>query len=454
MRAPCRRWFVVVLGAVLASLSSLGRGQEPTDARLDEQMLAWFLAGGGDAAPVPPAFVEPLTRQQVDALLPRAVVALRTAVAAAGERLLPTPATRPSPDAVAELDLGAQRMPFLWLQKGEKPPGGWPLFLCLHGGGGNAEAPGPHGWEVNSREWAAQQRLFERVWQAPGLYFIPRMADDRRGRWWLEHNQRAFDEVIRRAILFADVDPDRVYLMGISEGGYGAIRFAGNRPDRFAAAGGMAAAEPIGTSPPENMRNLAVRIDLGERDTMFDRIGLARTMAARLAELRAADPGGYDFVLHEQVGRGHGIDYALTPAWLAGKVRNARPDRVVWRVVPFDGQVELRHHWLALRARPAALPLAIDARCIGNRLVIEAHVERPGPDGEVEREPVRVGWLRVRLDDELADLSQPLVVVVNGEERGRQTPPRTLLVLLRTLWERWDPRGAFPCELELDLGAR
>ena len=47
-----------------------------------------------------------------------------------------------------------------------------------------------------------------------------------------------FERVVREAIARFDVDPDRVYLLGISEGGYGAIRFAGNRPDRFAACGG------------------------------------------------------------------------------------------------------------------------------------------------------------------------------------------------------------------------
>lgn len=35
----------------------------------------------------------------------------------------------------------------------------------------------------------------------------------------------------------------------------------------------MAAANPLATSPPETMRNVELRIDIGKRDTMFDRIG-------------------------------------------------------------------------------------------------------------------------------------------------------------------------------------
>lgn len=198
------------------------------------------------------------------------------------------------------LKIGDFTMPFVLLVKGEKPAAGWPLFIALHGVGGNDKAAGPHAWDINTREWQAQMALFERVYEPGGIYFIPRMADDWKGRWYLDHNQIAFEQVIRDALLFHDVDPNRVYLLGISEGGYGAIRFAGNRPDRFAATNGMAAAEPLDTSPPENMRNVGMRIDIGENDTMFDRVGLARRMGDKLAELKKDDPDGYDFLV--QVG--------------------------------------------------------------------------------------------------------------------------------------------------------
>ncbi|MFM1872227.1 MAG: hypothetical protein RL398_1649 [Planctomycetota bacterium] len=415
-------------------------------------MVAWFSAGGGVDAPLPAEFLQARTKQECEALLPPAFAALRTAMRLRGADTLPDPVADPAKAPAAALDLGDCTMPFVLLKKGDKPANGWPLYLCLHGGGGNDKAEGPHGWSVNTREWEAQKRLFERVYQAPGLYFIPRMADDRRGRWWFAHNQRAFDEVIRKAILFEDVDPDRVYLMGISEGGYGAIRFAGNRPDRFAATGGMAAAEPLGTSPPENMRNVAMRIDIGEKDSMFDRIGLARRMGERLAELRQADPAGYDFAVNVQAGRGHGIDYSLTPKWLADKVRSTRPNVVNWRIVPFDGQVELRHYWLGLRSRPEETPVVVRAEWSGNRLSIDARHEHRGEDGETELLPVKVGRLRVLVDDELADLGAPIELVVNGRARGDVKVGRTLLTLLQTLLERWDPRGAFTAEFEVDLG--
>ncbi|MCC7398467.1 MAG: hypothetical protein IT455_15460 [Planctomycetes bacterium] len=390
-----------------------------------------------------------LTRAAAEALLPQLVDEHRDAARQAGRDTLPTPTTTLTADAAPPvLRLGDYSMPFVLLQKGERPAGGWPLFLCLHGGGGNAKASGPHGWDVNDREWQAQQTLWRRLYPSPGLYFIPRMADDRRGRWYHDHNQIAFEQVIREAILFHGVDANRVYLMGISEGGYGAIRFAGNRPDRFAATGAMAAAEPASTSPPENMRNVATRIDIGEQDTMFDRVGLARRLGERLAELQQADVGGYDFVVHVQAGRGHGIDYSLTPAWLVNKVRNPRPRRVPWLVTPFDSRVALQHYWLALREPPAAMPLFLDATIEQNRLVIRA--ERRD---EAAATAMLTGTLLVRLDDQLADLDRPLSLTVNGVDRGEVRLQRRREVLARTLAERDDPSFAFSAELEVDLAA-
>ncbi|MFN9758652.1 MAG: hypothetical protein ACK58X_19820 [Planctomycetota bacterium] len=339
-------------------------------------------------------------------------------------------------------------MPYVFWSKGDKPANGWPLFLCLHGGGGNDQTDGPHGWRVNTREWQAQQQLAQRLYPSPGLYFVPRMADDRRGRWWFAHNQDLFERVVREAIARFDVDPDRVYLLGISEGGYGAIRFAGNRPDRFAACGGMAAAEPLATSPPENMRNVALRIDIGEKDTMFDRVGLARTMGARLAELHAADAGGFDHLLNVQPGRGHGIDYQPCPEWLATKVRNPRPDRVTWLVTPFDGRVALRHHWLGLAQAPDPVSLVVAATLRAQTLVVTTH----RTDDHGRKALAFAGTLRVFVDGALADFDLPLAVTVDGVERPAVALRPTVGTLASTLAERGDPRLAFPCVVDVPFG--
>lgn len=418
-------------------------------------LVRWFLDDKRDDSLVPGGS-KGLDRAEVAAWTTAMWSALVAAKRQLGDDDLVAAASSPNEAIAGELRIGEYRMPYVLLQKGEKPQSGWPLWICLHGGGGNDQAEGPHAWSVNTREWDAQKRLFERVYQGSGLYFLPRMADDRRGRWWFDHNQVAFAEVIRKAILFREVDPDRVYMMGISEGGYGAIRFAGNRPDRFAACGAMAAAEPLSTSPPEDMRNVSLRIDIGEKDTMFDRIGLARRMGERLAELKAMDPSGYDFALNVQTGRGHGIDYSLTPKWLETKVREPRPKCIVVTVQPFDSLVELRSHWLALEERPKRLPLRFRATCEGNRIAITAEHDAPIEVGTEQTrtslQPATEGTLLVRIDDDLCNLDLPIELSVNGVARTPVMARRSTAVIARTLLERCDPRGAFCAEIRVSLG--
>ncbi|MBL8756427.1 MAG: hypothetical protein JNK15_24245 [Planctomycetes bacterium] len=438
-RAPVATF---VLSLALAPLAA----QDPHLAAI----RTWFATPPAERGPAPGADIA-LDAAAVARWLPDLVAACRDGERALGAETLP-PVTTNAEQALQphERKVGSFTFPYVLLAKGDKPAGGWPLFVCLHGGGGNAEATGPHAWDVNDREWQAQKTLWARIYPAPGLYFIPRMADDRQGRWWFDHNQIAFDDVIREAILFREVDPDRVYLMGISEGGYGAIRFAGNRPDRFAACGAMAAAEPLDTSPPQDMRNVALRIDIGERDTMFDRVGLARRMGDRLAELHAADPGGYDFVVNVQSGRGHGIDYRPCPQWLATKVRNARPDRIVWTVRPFHSRVAVQNGWLALAAVPATMPLHLTATLRGNALELTAELEAADKPGT--RLPATQGRVHVRVDAAMVDLGRAVTVRVNGKDRPAQTPHGNLATMVQTLAERGDPRLCFPAELVVDLG--
>ncbi len=423
-----------------------------------ETLQAWF-ATAPDKRKQPEVSDRDLTADECKALLPQLWKACREGAQSLGweETLPPLPPTleemRKNPPKEplrpSTLKIGDFTMPFLMLVKGEKPAGGWPLFIALHGGGGNAQAAGPHAWDVNTREWQAQMSLFERVYEPAGIYFIPRMADDRKGRWYLDHNQTAFEEVIRDSLLFRDVDPNRVSMLGISEGGYGAIRFAGNRPDRFAATNGMAAAEPLDTSPPENMRNVGMRIDIGEKDTMFDRVGLARRMGERLTALKKEDPDGYDFLVNVQADRGHGIDYAEGPKWIAQRVRDPWPKRVVWTVRPFDKTVALQNYWLALPERPAKMPLFLTATAKDNTVTITAESESADKQSRV---PSTEGTVLLRLNDQLVDLEKEISITVNGKALPPAKAPRRLAIMARTLAERYDPNFVFPAEIIVPLG--
>jgi len=341
-----------------------------------------------------------------------------------------------------------KEMPFYLLAKGTQGTNGWPFLISMHGGGQDASASGPHGSQMNDSEWAAQVRLFRTIYPN-GLYFLPRMADDHDGRWWYHYCQAIYDQVIRRAILFQKVDPNRVYVMGISEGGYAGYRLGAHMADRWAGSCALAAAEPLSTSPPENFRNLPFRCGIGELDTMYNRITLARNYFARLDELRQADgaTNAYLHFLDEQPGRGHGINYQPGPEWIAQFVRHPWPERVVWTVQPLHGVTRHQMYWLALDQAPAQKPLYLDARVRKNMVTIIA--EQNGSDKL--RVAARDVELRIYLNDTLADLNQPVRVVVNGQTMFEGRITRRVATLARSLNERGDPCFMFPVEIPVKI---
>jgi hypothetical protein len=354
---------------------------------------------------------------------------------------------RPKPAQGVFTDSGKE-MPFYLLAKGARGTNGWPLFISMHGGGMDPDANGPHGSAMNDSEWQAQVRLFETIYPS-GLYFLPRMADDHDGRWWYAYVQAIYDRAIRRAILFRDVDPNRVYVMGISEGGYAGYRLGAHMADRWAGSCAMAAAEPMDTSPPENFRNLPFRCGIGELDSLYNRINLARNYFAKLDALKQSDgaPDAYVHFFDEQKGKGHHIDYQPGPLWLADFVRNPWPARVVWTVQPLNNVVRQQMYWLALDAEPQQLPLFLSARVEKNVVTVTAEQNA----GDHQRIAATNVSLRIYLNDTLADLDQPVKFVVNGKTVFDGKVKRTVATLARSLNERGDPCYMFPAEIPVKL---
>ena len=380
---------------------------------------------------------------------------MREAAQAAGREkdIAPLPPTLEEIEALAENERpqirpamtvnAGKTMPYHLLAKGRKPESGWPLVIALHGGGGTDRAAGPHDWDVNTREWQTQVAFFQRIYPGDALYLIPRMADDREGRWWYDHCQLAYDRLIRAALLFREVDPDRIHLIGISEGGYAALRLPANQPDRFASAGAMAAAEPLATAPPANLRNTPVRIDIGVGDTMFDRVGLARKYAAELDRLRQEDPGGYLHHLNVQAGRGHGIDYRECPVWTLGHRRNPRPERIVWQPRKLHQTLHRTNFWLVLEenAEPdPSLEIRAHADRSANRITLSAR------NGEAPASGLPLG---LYLDDRLVDLDREVEVICNGQRVHLGIVPRRLGTLAESLALRGDPAQAYPARLSV-----
>lgn len=364
----------------------------------------------------------------------------------------------------AEISCGGETMPYITLTKGDKPAKGWPLFFQTHGGGSTDDKlPGPHGWEPNSQDWQAQIGVVLFMLPKDGYYFIPRMANDNKGRWWFKHNHIAFDKLIRHAILFRDVDPDRIYMMGISEGAYGTEALTPFWGDRFA--GGCAMAGGAGGGERfYNLRNTALRSDTGEHDIMYGRIKLVQEAHDYLEKLKKDDPAGYDHSLNIQAGKGHGVDYSPGPAWLNTKTRNNRPTKVCWFNYELDGQRRTDFSWLSLAKAPERDTLIIaEIDRASNTVEISAKITPPEvnnesavyntntPEPVKNRIPLTGNSLFVHLDDKLVDLDKEVIIKVNGKQAFKGKLKRQAGFLADDIARHGDPGRIFPGRVEVKL---
>lgn len=342
---------------------------------------------------------------------------------------------------VWELPAG-ERMLIETFTKGTRPEDGLALYINLHGGGKDPEAKTPWGADFNDREWQAARTLGKRYADTGSVYFVPRMADDRKGRWYLAPQRTAFRRAWQLAVLSGRVNPNRVYLLGISEGGYGSHRLAMYMPDYFAGVGPMAAAEPL--KAPQNLRNVAFRLAVGANDRGFGRNTLAKAWADELATLAQAHPGDFVHEVQIQEGRGHGIDYSGTSPWLERHTRRRYPHRVSYRYYNMtadypEASYSSGVYYLDFRGlKPNGGSLDIDLTKQGNEY-----------DLRLEQLKAVTGKLRIYLDE--VDYTRPITVRVNGREvvRARVQPNSASLVESLVLWG--DPTRLYPAYVEVPV---
>lgn len=340
-----------------------------------------------------------------------------------------------------------KKMPYVIMKRGTKPKEGWSLFISMHGGGGNSRVSGPHSWSVNTREWETQKIFVNRgVFSSDGLYFIPRMTDDRKGRWKSLYNIEIFRKVISEMILRLDVDSNRIYIMGISQGGYGTGHIAPLLADYFAAANGMAGGMNIDA---DNLLNLPFRSDIGEFDKAFKRIELARKSHKRLGELSTKYKGYYINKLSVQRGRGHGINYSAGTKWMVKYKRNPYPKKIIWKINK-NGLFKTNFYWIGIKKKEkynVKVDTKIEVDVSNNVVDIRALQNCPGSRRRWTE--LEIYDVVVNLSDDIVDLDKKVIINLNGVEKLNKKFDRSEKTLLKTMKNRNDKYYSFPVQITL-----
>lgn len=343
-------------------------------------------------------------------------------------------------------------MPFYWGYKGDKPAAGYPCYLYLHGSGSKIH------------EWATGLALGKRFADAPSVYFIPQIPNEGEWyRWWQKSKQFVWNKLLRQTLLRNDINPNRLYVFGISEGGYGSQRLASFYADYWAAAGPMAGGEPLKNAPAENLANTAFSLRTGAKDKGFYRDKLTRYTAEALDSLENLNPAAFRHHVELIPGYGHAIDYSPTTPWLGHFKRNPWPKYFIWEDFEMDGLHRKGFYNLVVDERPnPQLRTRYDVNIADNVVTlavenVEYQTVETDPVYGIELKftrkytPARSGKVTLFLNEHLIDLSRPVTVMVNGRRVYQGMVRMKLENLLRSASVFYDPERLFPAAIQIEL---
>ncbi|MFZ5877601.1 MAG: prolyl oligopeptidase family serine peptidase [Nitrospirota bacterium] len=381
---------------------------------------------------------------------PDALAAARAYLAAddaAAERMVPTLATRPvddlenalhraiiAPDRAVgpvgkqpgrRFQVGNRTFHYaLYVPESYRAEHAYPLVICLHGAG--------FGGETYLDRW--QPRLKEGF-----ILACPTIKD---AAWWTKHAEELVMAVLAEVSRLYWIDPDRVMLTGMSNGGTGVFVIGLNHADRFAALVPMASALPRGLYPLlDNARHTRFYVIHGARDEVMP-VKYSRDLVSYLQK------NGFQVVYREHekehpMAGGHFFPQEELPdlvGWLSVRSRLPVPDKLT---VVRDRDHAGRLYWLRIdESRGAASFWASEFDKEESRRLQEGAWARV--DAQIKKNTIAVRTERVArytllLGRDQVDFSRSVTVLTNGTVsfEGRITPDAS--VLLREARRTPDP---------------
>jgi hypothetical protein len=310
------------------------------------------------------------------------------------------------------------------------------LVVCLHGAGFTGEA------------------YLER-WQARlGEDYVLACPTAPMGAWFTRGAEELVLATIRSVQRRYHIDPDRIFLTGMSNGGIGAWVIGMHDAPLFAGIAPMASGLDQVLMPfLANLRSTPIYIIHGTKDQVMP-VEFSRTITNELTKL------GYPFIYREHDGEhpmagGHYFPREELPAlvtWLNAQRRNPLPTSVT---VVREASHFQQFGWVRIDATDPIAAFSEDLVSKRDNLIkrreyarLDASIVAPN---RIEVRADRVQRYSLFLNEQLIDSSKPLVVLTNGQVSfdGSVTP--SLETLLRQARTRQDSRQLFPIHLVVQV---
>ncbi len=317
-----------------------------------------------------------------------------------------------------------------------QPAKGYGLVVCLHGAGFTGEA------------------YLER-WQARlGEDYVLACPTAPMGAWFTRGAEELVLATIRSVQRRYHIDPDRVFLTGMSNGGIGAWVIGMHDAPLFAGIAPMASGLDDVLMPfLANLRTTPVYMIHGARDQVMP-VALSRTIARELEAL------GYAHVYREHdrehpMAGGHYFPREELPdlvTWFNAQRRNPVPTTVT---VVREASHFQSFGWVRIDTTDAIAAFSEDLVSKRDELTrkkryarLDASVTAPN---RIEVETDLVRRYTLFLNDQLVDLSKPVTIVTNKQVsfEGKVVP--TVETLLRQARLRQDARQLFSVQLSIQV---
>jgi len=354
------------------------------------------------------------------------------------------------------LTFGKVRMRYGMEVIGEPGPGGYPVYIALHGGGSSS---GP---EMNDRQWE-HMKIYYKDSVESGIYVNPRGVRD---TWDTHANAESYplyDRLIEDLIVFCGADPNRVYLLGFSAGGDGVYLVGPCMADRFAALH-MSAGHPNKGSL-VNLYHTPIQLQVGMDDAAFERNYETVRYQLYLDKLQQEEPDGYIHNAYVHVDKPHNFRdnakedqtvLADNRAWLEEGVvtrreadtnavrflqkftRDPLPGRVIWEL---DNRGNARQ-----RSVNSFYWLRCEEGVYSGTVIV--HLEPETNSIIVERDDTQ-GRVSVLLKDGMLDLDKTIVAVYPDGRNTEHNVTRSREIMLDTMRERGDRNYIFSACIKL-----
>jgi pimeloyl-ACP methyl ester carboxylesterase len=324
----------------------------------------------------------------------------------------------------------------LYVPPSYDPEQSYPLILCLHGAGFTGES--------YLERWVP--RLEDRY-----ILACPTIS---MGAWWTRFGEDLTLTILQSVFAEYHVDPDRIFLTGMSNGGIGAWIIGMHHADLFAGIAPMASGLDDVLFPfVENLANTPVYVIHGAEDQVMP-VQLSRDLVQEMKRRGVPHLYREHDLTHPHAG-GHFFprqELPLLIAWFDQQRRTPLPRQIS---IVRDATHLMPLSWVRIDSTEQIAAFTenlIDSRdeFITGMIYAKLHAEIVRPNS-IEVNTLRVKRYTLFLNDLLVDFSQPIVVKTNGVTSFEDMVKPSTETLLKEARQRADVHILYSAKLTINL---